>query len=492
MVEFDITTASNQLTDTILNGDESISYREIRVSALPVFIKAWFHMGVESWYAQEYKWRNETPHFNFKDKKVLPSLEQYDDSVKDTAVFVRDDCLKIIEGALHHEWDYFHHPIHALTALLFRHSEVVDGIHLVDFLTQFQREPYYTEAVKTYVLDHEDTRLDQELFEQFLTNVERDSFHDQPLEAMKLAVMAVDEMLELIDQNGSPQHISLDTWEAFVKARGLDQSLPRLNDMIASMKAEQASHMTIEGLMAALDADETIQGVDEEVTLELTQEDQVDEDLPTDLPDESIQQGHVSISTDDAADMFQEDLLSEDTSSTFAMPADDFIDEESDTASTFAPPSDEYTQEEELLPQADSVSQGASEDHVDEKTEPTEEPLSSIDFTEEADDMEKDEEADGEILDQTIANTTAPSPQAAIQIPAVEISDKLRKMFIKKLFSKDEAAYQSVLEQLEPALSWEETFSIIEEIWQARGSNLFSKESQEFTRVFYERYFPSS
>jgi hypothetical protein len=449
-------------------------------------------MGVESWYAQEYKWRNETPHFNFKDKKVLPSLEQYDDSVKDTAVFVRDDCLKIIEGALHHEWDYFHHPIHALTALLFRHSEVVDGIHLVDFLTQFQREPYYTEAVKTYVLDHEDTRLDQELFEQFLTNVERDSFHDQPLEAMKLSVMAVDEMLELIDQNGSPQHISLDTWEAFVEARGLDQSLPRLNDMIASMKAEQASHMTIEGLMAALDADETIQGVDEEVTLQLSQEDQVDEDLPTDLPDESIQQGHVSIPTDDAADMFQEDLLSEDTSSTFAMPADDFIDEESDTASTFAPPSDEYIQEEELLPQADSVSQGASEDHVNEKSEPAEEPLSSIDFTEEADDMEQDEEADDEILDQTIANTTAPSPQAAIQIPAVEISDKLRKMFIKKLFSKDEAAYQSVLEQLEPALSWEESFSIIEEIWQERGLNLFSKESQEFTRVFYERYFPSS
>ncbi|HCQ04880.1 MAG TPA: hypothetical protein DIT99_31330 [Candidatus Latescibacteria bacterium] len=492
MVEFDITTASNQLTDTILNGDESISYREIRVSALPVFIKAWFHMGVESWYAQEYKWRNETPHFNFKDKKVLPSLEQYDNSVKDTAVFVRDDCLKIIEGALHHEWDYFHHPIHALTALLFRHSEVVDGIHLVDFLTQFQREPYYTEAVKTYVLDHEDTRLDQELFEQFLTNVERDSFHDQPLEAMKLAVMAVDEMLELIDQNGSPQHISLETWEAFVEARGLDQSLPRLNDMIASMKAEQPSHMTIEGLMAALDADETIQGVDEEVTLELTQEDQVDEDLPTNLPDESIQQGHVSIPTDDAADMLQEDLLSEDTSSTFARPADDFIDEESDIASTFAPPSDEYTQEEELLPQADSASQGASEDHVDEKTEPTEEPLSSIDFTEEADDMEQAEEADDEILDQMIANTTPPSPQAAIQIPAVEISDKLRKMFIKKLFSKDEAAYQSVLEQLEPALSWEETFSIIEEIWQERGLNLFSKESQEFTRVFYERYFPSS
>ena len=56
MVEFDITTASNQLTDTILNGDESISYREIRISALPVLIKAWFHMGVESWYAQEYKW----------------------------------------------------------------------------------------------------------------------------------------------------------------------------------------------------------------------------------------------------------------------------------------------------------------------------------------------------------------------------------------------------------------------------------------------------
>jgi len=45
---------------------------------------------------------------------------------------------------------------------------------------------------------------------------------------------------------------------------------------------------------------------------------------------------------------------------------------------------------------------------------------------------------------------------------------------------------------LEPALSWDESFSIVEEIWQERGLNLFSKESQEFTSVFYERYFPSS
>ncbi|MBM3265411.1 MAG: hypothetical protein FJY97_18580, partial [candidate division Zixibacteria bacterium] len=96
-----------------------------------------------------------------------------------------------------------------------------------------------------------------------------------------------------------------------------------------------------------------------------------------------------------------------------------------------------------------------------------------------------------EFLKKTVANTTTSASQNYTP-PPVEINDKLQKMFVKKMFNKDEPAYQNTVEQLEPAMSWEEAFSIIEEIWQQRGLNLFSKESQEFTRVYYKRYFPPS
>ena len=66
MVKIDVTTVSTQLSDTILNGQDAITYLDVRNSSLPDFIKTWFHMGVETWYVQEYKWRTANLHFNFK------------------------------------------------------------------------------------------------------------------------------------------------------------------------------------------------------------------------------------------------------------------------------------------------------------------------------------------------------------------------------------------------------------------------------------------
>ena len=490
MVKIDVTTVSTQLSDTILNGQDAITYLDVRNSSLPDFIKTWFHMGVETWYVQEYKWRTANLHFNFKDKNVAPFMEQFDRAVKDTACFARKECLKVIEGAIQHESDYFHHPIRALAALLFRNSEVVDGIHLVDFLTQFQREQYYAEAVKMYVLDHEDTRLDQELFEQFLSNAERDSFRDQPAQSTKQAVAAVGEILSLAEPNGSPQNISLNIIEDFVSIRGLDQLFPRLNDIIISQQEQQASHMTIEGLMDAIDSD-----VDKD-----TQDRVVEESSPDTIQDEPL--GEIATEQpagekqDESTPMVpsdetpQEDLLS----SNFAIPTEDFIEDESEIASTFAPPSDDF-EEEDLPPESelepDTKTPESTDDKISDKPEPIDVPVSSMNFADEADGIDENNETDN-LMNEAIANTTTPPRQPAIQVPSVEISDKLRKMFIKKLFNKDEAIYTHVLSQLEPALSWEETFSIIEEIWQEKGLNLFSKESQEFTRVFYERYFPPS
>ena len=114
----------------------------------------------------------------------------------------------------------------------------------------------------------------------------------------------------------------------------------------------------------------------------------------------------------------------------------------------------------------------------------------SVETSETEEEDEEDEESPPPLIDESMAITRSIIPPPAVDIPPAEISEKLERMFIKKLFNKEGEIYRSVLEQLENAVSWEEAFSIIEEIWQERGLNLFSKESQEFTRVFYERYYP--
>jgi hypothetical protein len=438
MMALDIASTGARLAEGLLAGRPSVPYRAIRASSLPSFVKSWFHLAVETWYAPEYTWRSTAKRFDFKDEAVQEWLSPFDAAVKDTALFPAEDCVKIIEGALRHEMAYATHPVSALSGLFFQRSDVIDGVHAVDFLTQFQRETYYTDALKTYVLEHDDARLDRELFEQFLANAEREAYEKQPSEALKTAVRAVAEILGVMGGNGHPDQIALDTWQAFLQTRHLDEAVPGLMQIVESRRPEQAA-MSFEELWTACGT----------------------------LADRASETEEAPAAEEPAPPAF--DAPTAEAAPAFSPPPpEEALPAEKDTPSAFAPPS-EYTPAVSLPSEPEPArAESPAADREAGSERPKETPP----------------------LDATISNSAAPPPPAGAVPPPVEISDKLHRMFVKKLFNKDEALYRTVIEQLEPALSWEEAFSIIEEIWQEHGLNLFSKESQEFTRIYYERYFP--
>ena len=403
----DIASTGDTLVRTMLNGRHSVTYRQIRESDFPNFIKAWFHLGVETWYAPEYQWRNASSRFNYKDETVQRLLPDLDAAVKDSAVFSTDDCRRIVEGALTHEVDYFNHPIRALTDLLFQHSEVVDGIHVVNFLSHFNREPFYTNAAKRYVVEHDDTRLDIELLEQFLALSEADVYQSNQIEALKDSARAVSELLGLMDKNGNAGTISVGSWQIFAQARDLQEKLP---DVWAIIQREQGR----------------VKG----------------------------------ISIDEIGVLMSEGERPKEMVVAFSPPEPEPLRVEPKEPTPFALPINFHAPEPEPT-----------------ENEPVNVPSSPSEYSRKED-----------LKEGTVVNSVA--SDTAIAPPPMEINDKLQKMFVKKLFNKDEAAYLAMVRDLEPALSWEEAFSIIEETWQQRGLNLFSKESQEFTRVYYERYFP--
>ena len=437
----DIASTSGTLVSMVLNGRPTITYRQIRDSDFPTFIKAWFHLGVETWYAPEYQWRNTSIRFNYKDETVQRLLPDLDAAVKDSAVFSTEDCQRIVEGALAHEVAYLNHPIRALCGLLFQRSEVVDGIHVVNFLSHFNRESFYRDAAKRYVVEHDDTRLDIELLEQFLALSEADVYQSQPIEALKDSARAVSELLRLMDQNGHADIISVESWQTFAQARGLQEKVPEIWAKLQSRL----------GVATGISIDELVVLISEG-------------GRPT------------ALTTFGSEERPEEQTV---VPIAFSSPAPEpFVVEPVGVPFTFSPPEPEPFMVEPVEPTSFAL---PTDYHA---SEVPQEEIEPVDAPSVPPEHPKKEELMGEAIANSITTTTPMAP------PPMEINDKLQKMFVKKLFNKDEAAYLATVRELEPALSWEEAFSVIEETWQHRGLNLFSKESQEFTRVYYERYFP--
>ena len=481
MIDFEISSVSRHLVEAIFDERESVSYREIRTASLPSFVKIWFHLGVEAWYAPEYARRETQSHFNFNDEMVQVALKPFDLSLKDTAQFSRTDCLQVITGALQHELAYLRYPVDAVTSILFQQSEVIDGLHIVDFLSQFQREPYYTESIRGYVSHHEDTRLDQDLLEQFLSNAEREAYATRPLETLQTAVTSVTEMLGLVNGNGDPDQVSIDVWASFFQERQLYDILPQLSTIIDANRSQQREALSIEDLCASFTEEPVVERpVESEETPGIIIDVPLDEEgkepeRPVETPEDSVEPPYETPEDSAPAISFDFDMADPPVE---IPPAGD----EHSIASTFAPPVDEpealpdpvaSPEEPEILEEAVSGASVFDDDSVETSETNDEDPPPSP-----------------RMIDESMAITRSIIPPPAVDIPPAEISEKLERMFIKKLFNKDDETYRSVLAQLESAVSWEEAFSIIEEIWQERGLNLFSKESQEFTRVFYERYYP--
>lgn len=430
-MELETPSMVTRLVDAVLNGKESVRLREVRTTPIPSFVKTWFQLGAEGWYVPEYARRLAQSRFDYHDLAVHTLAQQFDQAVQETALFARTDCMSLIEGAVRHEVAYLRQPLAALSALLFRQSAVVDGRHVVDLLTRFQRESYYTEALAGYVAQTSDARLDQDLLEQLLSNVEREAYQQSPMESLASAMAAVDEILRLLGGDMETDQVRIETWASFFETRNLREYL---QEAYAVIEAERtAGHQT-------LSRQELWTAIQDRGSLSSSAPSVLDQDIVPLTP-----------STADPEPVPE--------SSSFSVQEEEVWS----TASPVTPP--ESVEEETPLPQPT--------DSQDRAPEP-------------APTVVQDDSPPSEPLQ---ADPVRELPQRTV-LPPPEINEKLERVFIRKLFNKDSQLYYEVLARLEKAASWDEAFSIIEEVWEERGLSLFSKESQEFTRVFYERYNP--
>ena len=66
--------------------------------------------------------------------------------------------------------------------------------------------------------------------------------------------------------------------------------------------------------------------------------------------------------------------------------------------------------------------------------------------------------------------------------------EKEERYFIRKVFAKDREIYESLMEQLEKAPTWEEASKIIQKFWEDHGIDAGSRAAERFTDSIYKRY----
>lgn len=89
-----------------------------------------------------------------------------------------------------------------------------------------------------------------------------------------------------------------------------------------------------------------------------------------------------------------------------------------------------------------------------------------------------------------------PEPPQAIPPDAIDlralIDNRKRRKFLKKIFKKDEAHFNTVIDTLNSITSWKEASVFIDEIFIMNDVDPFSREAIRFTDLIYSRFFPTN
>ena len=97
---------------------------------------------------------------------------------------------------------------------------------------------------------------------------------------------------------------------------------------------------------------------------------------------------------------------------------------------------------------------------------------------------------------QPVQREAKPEPPQPISGGAIDlralIDDKKRKKFLKRIFKKDEAHFNTTIDTLNAMTSWKEASVFIDEIFIMNDVDPFSKEAIRFTDLIYSRFFPTS
>ncbi len=460
---------------------------------IPQSIKHFFDQEVELWIREEEEKFSSSDRFNYDMPEIRVLIDQIFDLLKQTAQFDLAKFNQLLERAVKLQMNFVIEPHRTLTQFLFKDRPVISTIEVYDTLKYFFQLEYYKEAISEYFNTKYLKTISQDQFIELLNKIDEKVFGENRVEMTLKTLKTI--MTFLSEAQGTKvTSLPVNVLYAALRDRNLNDLAEKIEQAQKEIQVSELSFEMIESILFERftqpeEAPEEMVGFDEIQGLE-------EEEL--EIPVNEIDVGET---TEEALAEFDEQLEELETEEE----EEEYEEEEEEEVEP------ELTLEDESPAPAPepSAEPSISEPTIEEakpETPSYEETPSPVAEPEPEIPVEKAEPSPTETFEQETTETTSKSSKVADDLaehlakqiasegPLEDLNNMIkgrtRKKIIKKLFKKDEQAFNEFIAQLNAISTWKEASRFIDDTFYERNINPYSKEAIMFSDIVYMRYFP--
>ncbi len=471
---------------------------------IPQSIKHFFDQEVELWIREEEEKFSSSDRFNYDLPEIRVLIDQIFDLLKQTAQFDLAKFNQLLERAVKLQMNFVIEPHRTLTQFLFKDRPVISTIEVYDTLKYFFQLEYYKEAISEYFNTKYLKTISQDQFIELLNKIDEKVFGENRVEMTLKTLKTI--MTFLSEAQGTKvTSLPVNVLYAALRDRNLNDLAEKIEQAQKEIQVNELSFEMIESILFERftqpeEAPEEVVGFDEIQGLE-------EEEL--EIPVNDIDVGEA---TEETLAEFDEQLTELETEE------EEYEEEEEEDEEEEEEIEPELTLEEESsasAPEPETSAESPVPEPTIEETEPEspsyEEPtVAEMPQTEEMEqepDLPVEEtvtspaEAEKEATEaeqkaSKVADDLADhlAKQIASEGPLEDLNNmikgRMRKKIIKKLFKKDEQAFNEFIAKLNAIPTWKEASHFIDDTFYERNINPYSKEAIMFSDIVYMRYFP--
>jgi len=425
----------------ILGGKRNVRFQSIASDdALPIFIKNLFKNQIKRFIKKESPISIQaTEHFAFESSDLEILRKKLSDIFWEVATFNEKEVEAILKEALILRMNYLVKPMDTMHRLLFEDGQSVEVSEMEERLESFKKVLPYAEQLLEQCRKRGESSINREIYSKRMTEVLHSMVEEDPV---KIVLRDVSVLLEFLSETKG---------EEISKIEG-------------SLLKDFLTDRGLEGFRRALD-----------VELKLGREDFTPTDLEMTFKRYLELKHEFSKSTSEKEEFVlreaEKGVLQEESPKG-----------EQEVLSGV----DEWNLEDAL----DEGAVPVSIKHEPVETRPTQKPKpKTMRIIRREQKEEKEEAPKEEVFKEETAFETDTIQAQGEGLDSL-IDEKTGKVFVKKLFGGDEAAYEDLIKKLDEAESWRAAKVLIDNELFKREVDPFSREAIKLVDLIYSRYYP--
>lgn len=449
MAVVDVDSILDNLEKQILGDKPELTLEEITAKDIPNFVKNYVDREAEKWIREESSMFLSSGRFDYELPEVRQKFDELYGLIKKTAKFKKVRLSRILEQSIKLQMNFLLTPQRTMLQFIYRDAEVITAAEVKDSMKYFVDYSYYNQAVDQYFKLKEIDVISRNKFQNFIKQVDEKAFSQARVETAVNVARAIVNFLNI----GRAQNETIDT-KLLLNAYK-DRNLEDFAQAIGQAQDKKLQEIALSALEKMLQSFVDTGSIEEKV--------------------EEAKKETAAVETKSEAFTYEEDkkVVESEQLDTLLSQIDNF---------------QEIEEEEEMLSLDELLTEEEDDDTGEEEPAPVAEKPKPKPVPAQAQEAAQEKSGIGDAMADHIQKSIA--AEGPLQDLHTMIEPKQRKVFIKKLFKKDQEKYDAFLNALNEMSGWKDASTFVDDGYYEHDINPYAKEAITLSDIIYNRFCP--